>query len=407
MGRVIINDLATVLVDKFGIGRREAQRFIATMVDTIQDGVDSDKLVKIRGLGTFKVIEVDSRESVNVNTGERVVIDSHSKLTFTPDNAMKELVNKPFSQFETVVLNDGVDFSDEQSVPEKSFEEPEQVEETFSMSQEPSSVIKVENSSEEPEDMVEAETSSVPEQVNAEIPVVPAEQAQPVQDGKTLVDEMTPDTSHIADVDVSSDVDDTDSIDTDQTQAEDTDNTNVLEDDEAPTHRSKWWLWLLVGGLCFAVGYYLGMQKSSTETVEVNSDNESLVQEESVIPVDTAAYGAQSDTLSTDSLAVDSVTTVIEDSVVETLPAVEAEPDYKKYEAMDVRVRTGAYHIVGTAQIVQVRPGDTTRRLAKRYLGEGMECYIEVYNGITAETPLEAGQDIKIPELKWKKKNKK
>ena len=113
MGKIYMNDLADLLAQKANISKREAQQFIAAVIETIQDGVNDDKQVKIKGLGTFKVIDIDARESVNVNTGERVTIDSHQKLTFTPDTVMKELVNRPFSQFETVVLNEGVEFDDD------------------------------------------------------------------------------------------------------------------------------------------------------------------------------------------------------------------------------------------------------------------------------------------------------
>ena len=107
-----MSELADRLAEKAGISKRDAQAFLSAIIETIRDGVNNDKIVKIKGLGTFKVIDVDARESVNVNTGERVVIDGHQKLTFTPDSTMKELVNKPFSQFETVVLNEGVAFDD-------------------------------------------------------------------------------------------------------------------------------------------------------------------------------------------------------------------------------------------------------------------------------------------------------
>ena len=112
MGRLTIQDIATVLVEKNGLSKSEAQLFVATIFDVVQEGIRQDRLVKVKGLGTFKVIGVEARESVSVNTGERVVIDSHEKLSFTPDSLMKEIVNKPFSGFETVVLNDGVDFDD-------------------------------------------------------------------------------------------------------------------------------------------------------------------------------------------------------------------------------------------------------------------------------------------------------
>jgi nucleoid DNA-binding protein len=112
MGKISIQDLAQVLVERKGLNKRDAVIFVSAMFDIIQTNLEKDRVVKVKGLGTFKIIDVDDRESVNVNTGERVLIEGHNKITFTPDALMKELVNKPFSQFETVVLNDGVDFDD-------------------------------------------------------------------------------------------------------------------------------------------------------------------------------------------------------------------------------------------------------------------------------------------------------
>ena len=112
MGKLSIDELAAVLVEKNGLQKQTAQNFVTSIFDVIKDGIEKDRLVKVKGLGTFKVIGVDARESVNVNTGERVLIDSHSKISFTADAMMKELVNKPFSGFETVVLNEGVEFDD-------------------------------------------------------------------------------------------------------------------------------------------------------------------------------------------------------------------------------------------------------------------------------------------------------
>ena len=118
--KVSVSDLSESLVGKYSMSQAEAEAFVSVMFDVINDGLHNDKSVKVKGLGTFKVIDVRERESVNVNTGERVVIESHGKLTFTPDPIMRDLVNKPFAQFETVALNDGVDLEDmsKVSVPE-------------------------------------------------------------------------------------------------------------------------------------------------------------------------------------------------------------------------------------------------------------------------------------------------
>ena len=112
MGRLPIQDIARVLMEKNGLEQHEAEKFAASMFNVIREGLESDQQVKVRGLGTFKIIEVEARESVSVSTGARVLIAGHDKITFMPDATMKELVNKPFSQFETVILNEGVDFED-------------------------------------------------------------------------------------------------------------------------------------------------------------------------------------------------------------------------------------------------------------------------------------------------------
>ena len=118
MGKISIQDLSQALVVRNGLDKRDAFIFVSAMFDIIQMNLEKDRIVKVKGLGTFKIIDVDDRESVNVNTGERVLIEGHDKITFTPDALMKELVNKPFSQFETVVLNDGVDFEDMKAAEE-------------------------------------------------------------------------------------------------------------------------------------------------------------------------------------------------------------------------------------------------------------------------------------------------
>ena len=106
MGKISIQELANVLIERKKMNRRDASLFVSAMFDIVQQHLETDKLVKVKGLGTFKIIDVEDRESVNVNTGERVLIEGHGKITYAPDALLKELVNKPFSQFETVVLND-------------------------------------------------------------------------------------------------------------------------------------------------------------------------------------------------------------------------------------------------------------------------------------------------------------
>jgi nucleoid DNA-binding protein len=370
MGKISLIELAAVLSKRYGVNKKDATGFVTQMFDIIQQSLEQDKLVKIKGLGTFKIIDVDDRESVNVNTGERVLIEGHPKITFVPDALMKELVNKPFSQFETVVLNDGVDFEDAASEP--SVAEPEIVE------TEPA----VLESESEPAVMplVDFEPEPEPEL----IPVSePEQEADP------------------------------------ETETEEESESQEEEYEEEASDGKKWWLALLALLIGLAGGYILGnyFPFSTTQTP----------QQEVVKPVvpDSALIATKAAVDSIDSVTVaePEVEEVKAEAPKVAEPKVEtpkaeapkaeapkaAEPDKKavdqldQYQKKDSRVRTGAWRIVGTAQVVKVKEGETLSRISRRYLGPDMECYVEVYNNLTASTPLKAGQEIKIPQLKHKK----
>lgn len=386
-----MTELADMLAQKAGISKREAQQFLTDFVETIQDGVNSDKLVKIKGLGTFKVIDVDARESVNVNTGERVTIESHQKLTFTPDAAMKELVNKPFSQFETVVLNDGVEFDDEPEV-----EEPAIAEET------PEPVVEP-TPEPEPEPVVvpepEAEPTIVPEP-EPEPVVVPEPELEP-----TIVPEPEPEPVIVPEPEPEPEPMPEPEPEAAPAPVEEEVAEEAAEE-AVERSASYWWLWLLIAIIAcvisFAGGYLYGrhmdMQALFTEDAPADTTN-----------VKATPAAVAKDTLKVDTIQAKPVATeqaeVKEPEVKQPEPEVkqsEPDPEWKKYEAMDVRVRTGAYGIVGTDRMEKVRPGDTMKRIARRTLGEGMECYIEVYNNMTT-SDLKEGQEVKIPKLKLKK----
>ena len=139
MNKLTLNNIARVLVGENGVEQKAATEFATAMFDLIQERINAEGLVKVKGLGTFKKIQVEPRESINVRTGDRVLINSHDKITFTPDSVMKELVNRPFSQFETVVLNDDVEFDDMKSeVPD---EENRPVEQQEAVAEEPSETV--------------------------------------------------------------------------------------------------------------------------------------------------------------------------------------------------------------------------------------------------------------------------
>ena len=381
MGKIYMAELADLLAQKTGVSKTDAQQFLTAFVETIQQGVNSDKLVKIKGLGTFKVIDVEARESVNVNTGERVMIEGHQKLTFTPDASMKELVNKPFSQFETVVLNEGVEFEEEIGVAEPSVADDSSVADDPSVADDSSAVEKP---------TVTEEPTVVEEEVHMPAPVAEKKKDEmPVPAVEDVAEEKA---APVAEKAVEKKVEK---------------EPVVVEDEKENEEKSSsyWWLWLLLAivacVISFAGGYLTGrhidhQQEEGEETPDTAVKVAPVVVVKDTIVTDIILK----DTLKKDTLQPKSI--VEEKTAKPEAKESEAEPEWKKYEKMDVRVRTGAYGIVGTDRMEKVRPGDTTKRIAKRTLGEGMECYIEVYNNIT-NADLKEGQSIKIPKLEWKK----
>ena len=441
MGKLSISEIAQVLVDNKGLSQKDAENFVAAMFDIIQTALERDKLVKIKGLGTFKIIDVEARESINVNSGERVVIEGHCKVTFTPDASMKELVNKPFSQFETVILNEGVEFDDieEEDSTEKEVssdelakdDEPEVI--PVAVAEEPISVTLSDNSDrekaieqyidslagnyEEQEPVAEepvAELEPVVEVHVAEEPVKeelvakpePVPAIEPVEE-KTTFEEPVEE-EPVAQQDVTEDTNDEQLADNEEDGETDDDENANDEEEEERSSTLKWWIFSAVSLVLIALaaygGYLYGLETARKQQAPF----------EFVAPADSAEVSEP---------VVDTLNVVVPDSVAQenasdsvivpvnkdtVAVAVKTEPqfDSEKYERMDNRVRTGAYRIVGTDYTVVVRQGETMKRLCKRTLGEGMACYIEVFNEMEPNAPLVAGTKIKIPKLEWKRKKK-
>ncbi|OYP47215.1 hypothetical protein CIK97_13175 [Prevotella sp. P3-120] len=385
MNKLTLNNIAKVLVEKNGLEPKEAMMFTTAMFDLIHDRLNEEGIVKVKGLGTFKMIRVEARESINVRTGERVLIDSHAKITFTPDAVMKELVNKPFSQFETVVLNDDVEFTDMKS---------EETTDETNNSEQSESLVDVVSEGETPEPAPEPAPEPVAEPTPEPAPVVAPEPVAEVAPEPTPVVAPEP-TREVPEPTVSS------------ADEESEENTSAVQtcyeedEEESHWHRNIGWAFLvLVLMAASAVGGYLyGVGQIPSQTAM--ADTVSAVK---VNPVVT-------DTLVNDSLKADSVAVKTE-AMHEDKAASEEQPQEKtsqnlhdKYAEMDARVRTGAYKITGLDREVKVRAGDNLKRIARRELGsDDMVCYIEVFNKMNASAELKEGQTIKIPALKLKKK---
>lgn len=412
MNVVDIKDIATLFASKVKLGDIEAEAFINSMFSVIRQGLEADRQVKIRGFGTFKIIDVEARESVSVNTGERVVIESHRKVTFTPDATMKELVNKPFSLFNTVALNDGVEFDDVdvETPPEAELQEPET--DTDSQSAPVEDAEEQVEAQEEAVDDAEEAVEVAQEEVIADTdePVVEAE--EPVEDTEEPVD------------------------DTEEADNED------QSDDVLPSNRGKKVLkvvlYCLLTLVLMGASYYVGMHygslcaddccifdhegaasESEIVAVDVRKEASEDVQKADTVklsvPDTTAktAVGTQKDAVSESEKAVSESKTVVaegerQEKKTESQGSKSAEvaammQTAAKYADKDVRVRTGAYCIVGTDRTVTVRQGESLATLSKRELGPGMDCYIETFNDLRPDVALRAGQTVKIPKLLHKK----
>lgn len=470
MSKNSLNGLADKLAEKSGLSQIEAELFIRKMFDVCHQGLAADKIVKMRWLGTFKVTSVKERESVDVNTGERIVIEGRDKISFTPDNILKEIVNKPFAQFETVIVNDGVDFESIDKKYEDSLEDEEQEESL----EKPKPIIEVVEPTETPlpdvvsEETTQAEAVSSSEPTTSgvidflDVPENPSEDSSVVVVGEdSTIEPQTTVSQEVPTEEIPSSVSDDIQADSREensnteieaeTDAEIGTDAEIEADDEVEIRRrhfiipkyvviiASFTLLLLIGGLgWFAFNYgqmaaqrdHLELQLAQYKTdknvvakpANVKSQ-EQLLQEKA--RQDSLRMAKANDAIKAAERADSLKSAAVDKEMsVKNLKADEKSAELKKKSATDKkrdktaehakvvsdkydsdpRVRTGAYRIVGVDQVVTVSEHQTMATLSKRYLGPGMECYIEAINGTST---IKSGQKVKIPKLELKKKKAK
>ena len=381
MSKLNIYDLCSVLTSKNGLDDKESHRFIKAMFDVIQEGLDEDKIVKVKGLGTFKIIEVDDRESINVNTGERVLIEGHSKLTFTPDSVMKEIVNKPFSQFETVILNEGVDF------PEPVVEEPA-VED-----------IIADEPAEDKEIIVEPQIdNNVAEQSVEEEPVAEEPVAEEPVAEEPVAEEPVAEDSVVEFTDDNDNVQSGEENSVEESVFETSNNNSIL----------RWILsgvavLLLILGAAYG-GYLYGRYELSEEIaykqMKADLKTAEITTKKAQVAIKKDSVAQEVDATKIGAMSIDNK----DESANDEAKTETAKTSSDKYEDMDIRVRTGAYRIIGEDRNVKAKAGQTVEDIATKLLGPGMSCYVEVYNGLDGKATLKEGQTIKIPKLELKKR---
>ena len=449
MSKFSLNTLGKLLADKSGLSQVEAELFIRKMFDVCNQGLDADKQVKIKWLGTFKVQATKDRESINVNTGERFTIEGRDKLTFTPDNILKEIVNKPFAQFETVVVNDGVDFDeiDEKFGEEQTEDAPAQVldflDEEKTATPNPEVVVIESEKEKEKEDEDELAKQIAIEQAKLErlkqaqleqeriqkekqeqerleqerLEQEKLELAQQQQALKAVVEPAVP----------ASD------------ESEEEEEKEEEEEESSNSHHIVIPRYLvvavclivvaLIGGMgWFAFNYGQMTAQRDHLAMQLNQYHQAPAKK---VPAKPAAAPLSQEQKLRQKAMEDSIrmaktaeaVKLAENSDEESANAEKAKQAEAKAKAeakdkaeekaaskiassqydKDARVRTGAYRIIGVAQTVTVGAGQTLEQISTRYLGSGMECYVEALNGTST---VKAGQKIKIPKLELKKKKK-
>ena len=470
-----VRGIARILADKHGISLKQAEQFLVVLFDVVNDGLRDSKQVKIKGLGTFKVIDIKERESVNVTNGERIVIEGRSKITFTPDAVMKELVNKPFSQFETVVLNDGVDFSNnatneslasESSVAsnsDASFEEDTIVSDSV---MEISGNIKVEETpievafSPEKKEGGHSEQKTIPEPERMEVPMAEpssladsTEKVEPKELNVKVKDYdgdlaqpvvAVPINEHTSNEPLKvAAISSQDPIADDELIDKKEHNDEIDMEDKNSSIWTKLFGFVIIAALAFGGGYYLGNKFAPTRyvpmgesalvenvddsiTIDVNQINDSLLKAEDARIRQRIDSVTRKNEKRNDSIRIakkleekqqkeqramdimanqrnekqDDVNTQENKNIekIETPSAENTQLVLKKAKQMTVN---GAYNIVGTDQTITVKAGQSMKSIAKFYLGTGMECYIQIHNGVAE---VKTGDKLKIPKLQLKKK---
>ena len=481
MSKFSLNTLGKLLADKSGLSQVEAELFIRKMFDVCNQGLEADKQVKIKWLGTFKVQATKDRESINVNTGERFTIEGRDKLTFTPDNILKEIVNKPFAQFETVVVNDGVDFDeiDEKFGEEQTEDAPAQVidfldeEKTAT----PNPEVVVIGSEKEKEKEAEDEDELAKQIAIEQAKLERLKQAQLEQERiqKEKLEKEKQEQERLEQKRLEQERLEQERLEQERLEQErleqerleqeklelaqqqqalkavvepavpasDESEEEEEEEESSNSHHIVIPRYLviavclivvaLIGGMgWFAFNYgqmtaqrdHLAMQLNQYHQTPAKkvpakpaaaplSQEQKLRQkamEDSIRMAKTAeavklAEKSDEESANTEKAKQAEAKAKAEakekakDKDEEKAASKIASSQYDK----DARVRTGAYRIIGVAQTVTVGTGQTLEQISTRYLGSGMECYVEALNG---KNTVKAGQKIKIPKLELKKKKK-
>lgn len=436
MAKTALQLIADTVAKKHKITVKEAEKFVSAMFDVMNEGLKTDKLVKVKGLGTFKVQAVKPRESVNVNTGERVLIEGHDKVSFTPDATMKELVNKPFAQFETVVLNDGVDFTDIDSKYENEATLENADETTVSTNNAAIPETKVVSLNEEEttdgtnetangaqETTIEQYTSTEKDSVETvsepekdhEIVVAKQEvaietEAEPIKNtSETTEEEPIPlvetQPENIAEeptVTAEMPVATEQKLESaNQTQPENTVKEPIAtpetpvtteQKQEETTEKPKkinWLMWSAIGFFVIAIMYFFGYKFGKDAALR---DNAVAV---SAQPKSKPTAKAKQTKQHSSAKVAQTTTKQIQPTPKQVQSPIDDTEKFKQL-SNDKRIRYGAYDIIGIEKVVVLKKGQTMQSYSRKALGPDMVAYFQVLNNATT---MAAGDTMKVPKV--------
>lgn len=445
-----VSDFASELVGRYGLKEEEATEFISAMFDIICEQLDgADKQVKVKGLGTFKVTSVGARASVDVNTGERIIIEGRNKISFTPEVMLRDRVNRPFVQFETVVLNDGVDFSEIDNEFNGSKQEVAASDSTVETANETvandagevaeKAVVETIDASVD-ESVVGAEEDksdvAIEEKASDVVPENVMDQGQKEEAKPELEIESVPEYGHEPMSEVEADKDSDESqqstvgLSSDESQQSSVESSattpqpkEVVVAEGCKQRNPRLMYWFSIASfvllIFIGVGMYFLYEQVKAKNVAIEQLQTKLamhsmaLKSAAVEPKQGVASKKNIVADTTDAAKqvaiTDAAETVAKEEVSKPIDKTHEPPVAEKKKAnvpkpaadynFDVRVRTGAYIIVGEETSVTVRSGQTLASISKAYLGPGMECYVEVFNNRKEVKP---GDKLRIPKLKIK-----
>ena len=376
--KITLQDLINLFSEKQGMNKKDAEVFVRTMFELIEEALATEKYVKIKGLGTFKLTEVDSRESVNVNTGERIEIQGHTKISFTPDVTMKELINKPFSHFETVVLNEGVELEDTPVETPEEIVQEEIISETI-IAEEPAIVEEP-----QPEPIVEtpAEEETIVEEPTLEEQTIEEPISEETIEEETIVEEPTIEESTVEEPVAEEPITEEPAI-TEVPTSEETEKYVSTEEKKVKnTNRILWGVIVVLVLIILFGAYWMFLRPSSVPEVTPLPP----VQEEVTIPVP-AEEKQPEDTL-------------------ETVKFIQLSAEELRKEHVPSFADTLDYQILGTQEEYTLQKGETIIRASVKFFGTKKYWpYIVKHNLDVLPDPdnIPAGVKIKIPVLTPKK----